>query len=74
MCIRDRDRNGEPFLQRDLGGAQHALVLALGIDHALGIGLRLLEQRLHQEAGAEDEARELLAIGLDIDQLSLIHI
>ena len=30
---------GDPFLEHDLRGAQHALVLALGIDHALGVGL-----------------------------------
>ena len=55
-----------PFLDDDLRGAQHALVLALGIDHALRIGLRLREQRLHDEAGAEDEAAEGFRIGLEI--------
>ena len=35
---------------------QHALVLAFGIDDALAAGARGGEDRLHDEAGAEDEA------------------
>ena len=33
----DQDRPGDAFLQHHLGGAQHALVLAVGIDDALGV-------------------------------------
>ena len=56
----DQHRLGQPLLHHDLRRAQDALVLALGIDHALGRGLRLREHRLHDEAGAEHEAVEPL--------------
>ncbi len=62
----DQDRQGEAFLGHDLGRPQYPLVLAFGIDDALGGGLRLGEQRLHDEAGAEHEFVEPLAIGLDV--------
>ena len=45
---------------------KHPLVLALGIDDALHRRPRLGEQRLHHEAGAEDEAVELIGIGVEI--------
>ena len=52
----DQDRARDLVLDDGLHRAQHALVLALGIDDALGVLLRLGEDRLHDEAGAEDEA------------------
>ena len=62
----DQDRLGEALLQHHLRRPQHPLVLALGIDHALHRRARLGEQRLHDEAGAEDEAVELVGIGVEI--------
>ncbi len=56
------DRLCKPLLQRHLRGAQHALVLALRIGDAFRIGLRLGEQRPHDEAGAEHEGVEALAV------------
>ena len=37
----DQDRLRDAFLDDRPGGAQHALVLALGVDDALRVGLRL---------------------------------
>ena len=41
----DQDRRREPFLEDDLRGAQHALVLALGVDDALPLRLRGRDDR-----------------------------
>ena len=58
------DGLGQAFVDHRLHGAQHALVLALAIDHApwrlLGGG----EHRLHDEAGVIDEVVELVAVGV----------
>ena len=62
----DQDRLGEALLQHHLRRPQHALVLALGIDHRLHRRARLGEQRLHDEAGAEDEPVELIGVGVEI--------
>ncbi|MGX1142132.1 hypothetical protein AB7M11_006368 [Bradyrhizobium ottawaense] len=47
-------------------GAQHALVLAFGVDHAHRLGLGLGEHRLHDEAGAEGEALEQRGVLVEI--------
>ncbi len=62
----DEDGMGNALLDHRLRGAQHALVLAHGVDDALLVLLRALEQRTHDEAGAEDELVELLVIGVEI--------
>ncbi len=62
----DQDRPRQLLLQHHLRGAQHALVLALGIDHANRLGLGLGEHRLHDEAGAEREALQLRGIFVEI--------
>ncbi len=45
----DEDRPREALVHHDLHGAQHALVLALGVHDALGFLLRRGEDRLHQQ-------------------------
>ena len=52
----DQDRPRQLFLQHHLRRAQHALVLALGIDDAHRLGLCLGKHRLHHEAGTECKA------------------
>ncbi len=70
----DKDRLGRILLQQNLGGAQHALVLAFGKDHALLLGLlRGGEDRLHDEAGAPDETVELVEIGVEIGDRAQRH-
>ena len=51
------------FFGHRLGRAQHALILALGIDNALGRRLCLREDGLHDEAGTEYEFVEPVLIG-----------
>src|SRR5260370_984405 len=46
--------------------AKHALVLALRVDDALLGRTRLGEERLHDEAGAEDEAVELVGVSVEV--------
>ena len=67
----DQDRFGDAFLDDHLHGAQDPLVLALGVDHPFGVRLRLREQRLHDEAGAEHEARQRFRVSLEILQRGL---
>ena len=62
----DQDRFGQPLLQHHLRRPQHALVLAFGIDDRLHRRPRLGEHRLHDEARAEDEAIELIGVGVEI--------
>ena len=62
----DQDRPRQFLLEHDLRRAQHALVLALGIDHADRLGLGLGEHRLHDEAGAEREALQQRGIFVEI--------
>ena len=62
----DQDRQGDALVEDDLGGAQHAVVLAGAEDHPLGRGARLLEHRPHHQAGLEDELVELLAVGVEV--------
>ncbi len=66
-CGRPPARAGDVFFLHHLGGAQHALVFAFGEDHPL-LGRRLGggEDGLHHEAGAEDEAVQLIEIGFVI--------
>ena len=60
----DQDRMRQPFLQHHLRGAQHALVLAVGIDDALGAGrLGGREDRLHHQPRAEHEAGQAVDVG-----------
>ena len=56
----------DALVEDDLGGAQHAVVLAGAEDHPLGRGARLLEHRPHHQAGLEDELAELLAVGVEV--------
>ena len=51
----------EALVDHDLHRAQHALVLALGVDHAPRRRLRRREQRLHDQAGVVDELRAATA-------------
>ena len=52
----DQDRLGDALFQRDLDRAQHALVLAVGIDDALRRALlRRREHGAHADAGVVDE-------------------
>src|SRR4029453_15537575 len=46
----DENRLRQPFVDDDLHGAQHALVLAFRVNDALGRFLRRLKDRLHQQA------------------------
>ena len=56
--LRTTDQNGmgDAFVDDDLRGTQHALVLALGEDDALVRALGGVEHRLHAGAGMIDEA------------------
>ncbi|KEH12384.1 hypothetical protein GY15_21180 [Delftia sp. 670] len=60
----DQDGLGQAVIDGDLGGAQHALVLAFGIGHALLVGLGSGEHRTHEHAGLVDEAGQALAVGV----------
>ena len=63
----DQDRLGDAILQHHLGGAEHAFVLAIGVDDALGARhFGGGEHRLHHQAGAEDEAVQLVDIGREV--------
>ena len=62
----DQDRPRQFLLKHDLRRAQHALVLALGIDHADRLRLGLGEHRLHDEAGAERKAFQQRGIFVEI--------
>ena len=72
----DQHRLGQAFVQHDLHRAQHALVLALGVDHACRLagieGLGRGEHRPHQHARLVDMALERSLVSLQV--LSLIHI
>ncbi len=59
------DRPGEALVDHDLHRAQHALVLAFGVDDAPRRLLRRGEQRLHDEARVVDELAERLAVGVE---------
>ncbi len=64
MRTADQDRLGDAFLQHNLCRAQHALVLAVGIDDTLGGGRPGGgEDGLHDQSRAEHEAREAVYIG-----------
>jgi hypothetical protein len=54
----DQDRPRQAFVHHRLHRAQHGFFLALGVDHALQVGARALEHRLHQQASAEHELAE----------------
>jgi len=63
----DQDGRGQAVIEHQLCGAQHALVFALGIGHALGGGgARGTEHRPHQHAGGIDKARQALAVGVHV--------
>ena len=62
----DQDGPGDPLLQQHFRRAQHALVLAIGIDHPLRRLLRRGKNLPHHEAGAEHEALQPLAIGIEV--------
>ena len=67
----DQDDLADLLLDDHLRGAQHALLLAVGEGDALPLPARLVDDRLHHEAGAEDEAVELLAVGVEIGDRAL---
>ena len=54
-----------------LRGAQHALVFSVGIDDAYALSCALGDHRLHDEAGAKDEAVEAVLIGVEVADRSL---
>ena len=62
----DQHRMGQGFIHHRLYRAQHALILALGIDDAARIGACRLEHRAHQLAGAIDEFLQLALVGIEI--------
>ena len=66
IAAADQHRARDAFVHHLLRGPQHALVLALGIDHALGRVLRRREHRLHDQAGLVDELVQALAVGVEI--------
>ncbi len=62
----DQDRPREALVDDHLHRAQHALVLALGVDDPLRLLLRRGEDGLHQQAGVVDELRQPLPVGVEI--------
>src|SRR5208337_1443831 len=62
----DQHRPRDALLEHHLRRAQHALVFALRIEHPLVRRAGLGEQRLHHENRAEDEAIELVGIGVKV--------
>ena len=62
----DQDRLRQALVDHDLHRAQHALVLALGIDDGTRRVLGRSEQRLHDEAGVVDELLERVAVRAEI--------
>ncbi len=62
----DQDRAADAVFQQHLRRPQHALVLAVGEDHALLRIARDREDRLHHEAGAVDEAVQPIEIGVPV--------
>ena len=59
-------RARQTFVDHGLRGAQHALVLAFGVDDALRRALGGREHRLHDQAGVIDEPAQAVAIGVEI--------
>ena len=57
---------GDALFADGLNRREHAVVLAVGVDHALGLLAGRLHQRLHDEAGAEDEARQPIVVGGEV--------
>src|SRR5690606_34480340 len=62
----DENGLGHLLFEDDLGGPQHALVLAIREGDTLALLPRSLHHRLHHHAGAEDEAVEAVLIGFEI--------
>ena len=54
------------FVDDHLRRAQHALLLALGVDNALRRALRGIEHRLHNEPGVIHELAQSFAIGIEV--------
>ena len=55
-----------PFVDHRLHGAQHTLVLTLGVNQALGELARAFEDRFHEKPGTEDELAEALLVGIEV--------
>ena len=66
----NEDRPGQAIVGNMLDCAQDRFFLAFGIDDALHVAARAVEHRFHDQAGAEDEGVEALAIGLDVGKRS----
>ena len=70
----DQDGAGQLFVHHDLHGAQHALFLALGVDHTLFLGAAGGgEDRLHDGAGGVGEGLQLLAVGVHVGDRACGH-
>jgi hypothetical protein len=73
--LRPADQRGlrQTFIGDYLHRAQHALVLALGVDHAPRRPLGRREQRLHDQARVVDELRERGAVVLEVGDRARRH-
>ena len=68
----DQDRQRQLFVEDDLHRAQDALVLAFGVNDARRLAVaRREEHRTHADAGAVDEALQLLAVGVHVEDRAL---
>ena len=63
----DQDGEGDAFVHHRLHGHQHAAAFTLGEHHAALVLLGAVEHRLHHQARAEDELRQRLVIGGEVD-------
>src|SRR5207237_1041339 len=70
----DEDRSCQAFVDHHLHRAQHALVLAFGVDHAPRLRFRRAEERLHDEARLVDEMREQLPARTAASSISVVMV
>ena len=71
LLAADQDRRAVAVVAEHHGGADRALLLALGEDDALRIGLHLLEQALQEVAGRIEAAREAALVFRHVGDLLL---
>ena len=70
----DQGRAGQSFVNHDLAGAQHALFLAFGVGHAFAAGrFGGGKDGLHHGAGGIDEALQLLAVSVHVQDGAQRH-